>query len=153
MIYDRIENLPILAERIPVLRTALLAAHKQILAPFAEGTVEYDERRCYAASSIYQTAPRETKQFENHRRYLDVQMLAAGEEQIDVFIPTEPLSANYSIERDIEFSPIAMHCTTVTLRPGEFLLLLPGEWHRPGIAVGKEAAECRKIVVKSEYVS
>lgn len=149
MIYDKIENLPFWAERIPSLRRALLESKVLTEKDFSIGKTIIDGENLYASSSAYSTEPREARKFENHRRYADVQMLIEGEEYIDVYFPDSPLPEHtYSAESDIEFLNLGEKYTTVTLRAGEFLLLLPGEWHRPCISVEKEPCECRKIVTK-----
>lgn len=147
MIYDKIENLPFWAEKIPSLEHALTESKKIAYAPFAPGKTVIDGDALFASSSEYVTKARETGIFENHHVYIDVQMIIEGEEQIDVIIPDESPIAEYSAEKDIEFTSFDKNYSTVTLRAGDFLLLLPGEWHRPGVAIGK-GANCRKTVVK-----
>lgn len=64
--------------------------------------------------------------FENHRRYLDIQMLVSGEEQIDVCLSHAPLpDGEYCGAEDIEFSPLEENYVTIPLRPGEFLVFFP----------------------------
>ena len=74
-------------------------------------------------------------------------MMIEGEEQIDVIIPAAAPEADYSVENDVEFAAFDKDYSTITLRAGDFLLLLPGEWHRPGVAIG-DGARCRKMVIK-----
>ncbi len=147
MIYGKIANLPFWAEKIPSLGYALTESKKIADAPFALGKVVIDGDALFASSSEYTAESRETKIFENHHAYIDVQMMIDGEEQIDVIIPEEAPKAEYSAEKDIEFASFDKNYSTLTLRAGDFLLLLPGEWHRPGVAIG-EGAKCRKTVVK-----
>lgn len=147
MIYGKIENLPFWAEKIPSLRYALTESKKVADAPFALGKTVIDGDAIFASSSEYTAEARETKVFENHHAYIDVQMLIEGEEQIDVIIPGIAPETEYSAEKDIEFASFDENYSTVTLRAGDFLILLPGEWHRPGVAVG-DGTKCRKTVVK-----
>lgn len=149
MIYDKIENLPFWAEHIPALRRALLESKMLAEREFSIGKTIIDGDNLYASSSAYNTEPRESRKFENHRRYADVQMLLDGEEYIDVCFPGNSLPKHaYSAESDIEFLDFGEQYTTVTLRAGEFLLLLPGEWHRPCVSVATEPCKCRKTVTK-----
>ena len=145
MIYDRIENLPLWAEKIPSLKRALTESKKVADAPFSLGKTIIDGDDLFASSSEYAAEARDTKNFENHHIYIDVQMLIEGEEQIDVIIPEEQPEGDYSEENDVEFESFDKGYSTVTLRAGDFLLLLPGEWHRPGVGDG---TKCRKTVVK-----
>lgn len=112
----------------------------------------------------YETAPRETRRFENHRRFIDIHVVLEGTEFIDVStFDMSPLGvsmfdvSNGNLERatdydaagDCEFftprTPGAPS-TTVLLRPGELLTLAPGEAHRPGVY--PEAHEVLKVVFK-----
>ena len=149
MIHDKIDNLLFWADQIPSLHRALLESKLLTEKEFSIGKTIFDGENLYASSSAYSTENREARKFENHRRYADIQMLSEGEEYIDVCFTASSLPENnYSAESDIEFLDLGEKYTTVTLRAGEFLLLLPGEWHRPCISVGKEPCECRKIVTK-----
>lgn len=71
-----------------------------------------------------------------------------GEEEIDVLLRDDAPKTEYSSEKDIEFLDFDESYTTVTLRAGEFVMLFPGEWHRPSLSVGENSAMCQKIVVK-----
>ena len=145
MIYDKIENLSLWAEKIPSLCRALTESKRVADAPFAVGKTVLDGDALFASSSEYAAEPRETKIFENHHEYIDVQMMIEGEEQIDVIISESAPTTDYSAEKDIEFASFDKNYSTVTLRAGDFLLLSPGEWHRPGVGDG---TKCRKTVVK-----
>lgn len=147
MIYGTIRELDLWAERIPTLRKALLASKALAEAEFRAERIEIDGTKIYAFGSEYAATPRENLRFENHRAYADVQMLLSGVEAIDVVIPDRPAEGEYSAERDIEFTDFREY-STVTLHAGEFLLLLPGEWHRPCVSLGKASERCRKTVTK-----
>lgn len=145
MIYGKIANLPIWGEKVPSIEYALNEAKRVADGEFTIGKTEIDGAALYASSSEYLSAGREGKIFENHHAYIDVQMMIEGEEQIDVIIPEEQPECDYSEENDVEFESFDKGYSTITLRAGDFLLLLPGEWHRPGVGDG---AKCRKTVVK-----
>ncbi|MBO5702835.1 MAG: YhcH/YjgK/YiaL family protein [Clostridia bacterium] len=148
MIYGKIKDLPFWAEKIPSLKYALTEAKNVADKPFTLGKTVIDSESLFASSSEYTAESRETKIFENHHAYIDVQMLIEGEEDIDVIIPDTAPASEYSAEKDIEFAAFDKDYSTVTLRAGDFLILLPGEWHRPGVAIDKTGANCQKTVVK-----
>ena len=147
MIYGKIADLPIWGENVPAIKHALNAAKAVADGEFTLGKTVIDGDAHFASSSEYVALARENKVFENHHAYIDVQMMIEGEEQIDVIIPAEAPSCEYSDENDVEFATFDKDYSTITLRAGDFLLLLPGEWHRPGVAIG-DGAKCRKTVVK-----
>ena len=147
MIYGKIADLPIWGEKVPSFKYALNEAKRVAGGEFTLGKTIIDGDALFASSSEYISAAREGKIFENHHVYVDVQMMIEGEEQIDVIIPADAPEADYSEENDVEFAAFDKDYSTITLRAGDFLILLPGEWHRPGVAIG-DGAKCRKTVIK-----
>ena len=147
MIYGKIADLPIWGEKVPSIEYALVEAKSVADGEFTLGKTLIDGDALFASSSEYISVTREGKIFENHHAYIDVQMMIEGEEQIDVIIPAAAPEADYSEENDVEFAAFDKDYSTITLRAGDFLLLLPGEWHRPGVAIG-DGAKCRKTVIK-----
>lgn len=88
---------------------------------------------------------REDAKMEAHRRYIDIQFLISGKEEIgwkstpECSIP----DGDYNPERDVLFfkdAPDSWHA----LRPGHFVVFYPGDTHAP--MVGSE--ELTKVVVK-----
>lgn len=148
------DRLAVWAERCPALHNALLAAAAHYAAPFAPGKITIDGETLYASSAQYTTEAREKRRFENHRRYLDIQMLVSGEEQIDVCLSHAPLpDGEYCGAEDIEFSPLEENYVTIPLRPGEFLVFFPGEWHRPCLNPSANRETCEKIVIKADFTA
>lgn len=104
----------------------------------------------YVMVSRYATTPpaEHTAGFEAHRAFLDVQVLLAGQERIDIadidaLLPREA----YDADRDVAFFDPPKRSTSVLLRPGSFVVLLPADAHRPGLAVD-EPADVLKAVAK-----
>ncbi len=111
----------------------------------ATGTHELDGRRVYAVVQEYVTKAPGQGVWESHRRYLDLQVVVRGTEQLG-YAPSARMSGGaYDEERDVQ--PWSGPGDVVTLHPGEFMLLWPGEVHMPGMAAG-EPETVRKIVVK-----
>ena len=84
---------------------------------------------------------------EAHKKYIDIQCVLSGRENMTVS-PLEDMEEEVlpRPEGDIRFyhGPVR---SQVTLVPGMFAVLFPGDAHAPGIAVdGPE--QCRKVVVK-----
>ena len=88
------------------------------------------------------TVTDETRLFEYHQRYLDVFTLVKGCERVDLACPAllelrEHSGDYWGCEGEAEQS--------VILRPGDFLVLFPGDAHRPGMAAGKPQAISRVV--------
>ena len=84
---------------------------------------------------------------EAHERFLDVQMVLAGEEKIYV-TDKAPLAVvtPYDAGKDIAFYAWES-AESVTYRSGEAVVLFPEEAHLPGRAVG-EPMTIKKAVLK-----
>jgi YhcH/YjgK/YiaL family protein len=104
----------------------------------------------YALVSEYTTrAPAETR-WEAHHRYADVQYLARGEEAFGLGQESDFTLGAFDAGRDLQWLeplPDAVALQTLRLVQGYFIVLWPGEAHKPGVAFG-EPAPVRKVVVK-----
>lgn len=120
------------------------------------GVYKLDEDRMIMQVIEQKTAPRETLRPESHRRYIDVQFLAAGgPEQIGWY---PDLGNNVTDEdlfdkpRDICFwkeNPDS-HESRIDMQVGNYCIFFPWDLHIPTIQVGDEPADIKKIVIKVE---
>ncbi len=96
------------------------------------------------------TSTDESRSFEYHRRYLDIFTLTSGEERVDIAAP-EKLEVR---EQHDDYWGCAGHAEqSVILTPGSFLVLFPGDAHRPGMAAAEPNIISRivfKILIEQE---
>lgn len=98
----------------------------------------------YVTRFTYETLPLEDTFFEAHRRYLDVHLMVAGEERVELASPEgltlfEQRGDFYAYRGEAEQS--------LVLRPGSFLVVFPEDAHRIKIQVnGPETVS--KVVFK-----
>lgn len=102
----------------------------------------------YVNIESYVTQERNSRQFENHNKYIDIQIMLDGEEIIEV-CPVENMVASipYDVERDVTFFTNNKIGTQHFLKKGEYLIIYPGQAHMPCVNV-KEATWVRKAVIK-----
>ena len=104
-----------------------------------DGKYEIDGKRLYAAVQRYETAPEETKAWEAHQVYADIQFIVAGREKI-IYAPVEELTSTtpYNEVKDVEkYSGASVKNASPTVIPaGHFAVYLPQDGHRPGCMVG-----------------
>lgn len=100
------------------------------------------------------TAPRAALRPEVHRRYIDVQFLAAGGPERIGWYPDlgdNEIEENLlDTPRDICFyrnNPAARE-GVIEMQPGSYAMFFPWDVHIPAIQVGEEPAAIRKIVIK-----
>jgi YhcH/YjgK/YiaL family protein len=115
----------------------------------AEGIHELGEPGWYVNVHGYTTQARELCSWENHPETIDIQYMIEGIEAIDL-TAVEALGEPtvFKPESDTQkFAAAAGPAMQLILRAGDFVIFLPGEAHRPKVAV-HEPAGLRKLVVK-----
>lgn len=102
----------------------------------------------YANVETYMSKPRSERQFENHRKYIDVQIVVDGEELMELF-PVNAFSKKsfYDMERDTSFFNNDETGEKFQLTKGDFLIIFPGQAHMPCVQVNKSSL-VKKAVVK-----
>jgi len=111
------------------------------------GTFEIDGRHVYAMVQEYRTLDRVQGAWEAHRKYIDLQYVVSGTEQIG-YAPLRRLTPGcYDEARDILPLEGAWVGTFFACDPGDFVLLFPEDAHMPRIA-GAAPELVRKVVVK-----
>ena len=110
------------------------------------GTVRQsiDGDALYVTRFDVQTSTDETRLFEHHSRYLDIFTLADGEERVDIATPEK---LTLTEQHDDYWGCTGLAEQSVILTPGSFLVLFPGDAHRPGMAV-TEPKNISRIVFK-----
>lgn len=108
--------------------------------PVAEGVL--------AKIQEYTTDPEDTRKFETHRDYFDIQFVVRGEEFIGI-VPAAGLvpDGEYSVTDDIQYYHTPPKHGGAVLRDGDFLIVPPEDAHRPNCMTDKPCI-VRKIVVK-----
>ncbi|MGG7445390.1 YhcH/YjgK/YiaL family protein [Kosakonia oryzendophytica] len=113
------------------------------------GVVEIEGRTIFAQILDLTTRPREEQKPEVHRKYLDIQFMAWGEEEIGIAIDTgnNVIAENLLEQRDIIFYQASENESFFEMVPGSYAIFFPQDVHRP--ACNKyRATPIRKIVVK-----
>lgn len=96
----------------------------------------------------YTTDPEETRKFETHRDYFDIQFVVQGEEFVGI-VPAEGLipDGEYDEATDIQYYQTPPRHGGAVLRDGDFVIVPPEDAHRPNCMTDKPC-RVRKIVVK-----
>lgn len=145
MIIDEIKHADSYFALHPGFERAFTFLRRLDLAELDITTHEIDAKDLYALMQVPNGRKRDEAQLEAHRRYIDIQYLIDGEEEIG-WKPQDQcneLSHAYETERDIEFYSDTPSFY-VRLRPGMFAVLFPGDAHAPVISQGS----IHKCVVK-----
>lgn len=145
MILDLISNASRYESLHPGFAGALRWVAKTELHRLSVGRHEIDGQRLFALVNRDPGKGRQAARLESHRRYIDIQITLAGEEEIG-YRPVAECSAPevpFLPDNDIAFYAEPPE-TWLAVPPGRFAIFFPADAHAPLAGVG----ELHKIVVK-----
>jgi len=107
----------------------------------------------YANVAEYET--RLQSKYELHRRYIDVQLLARGEEIVFVALKEDGIDplGEFDVEKDCILFASARNSRAVRVAPDSYLVLYPSDAHMPCMAVDGTPRPVRKVCVKVPYMA
>jgi YhcH/YjgK/YiaL family protein len=122
---------------------------RQVNKDTAPGRYEIDGEDIFAFVQQHLTKPIEERQYEAHRKYIDVQYIIRGREVI--YWAPLPLLTNvtmpFSEEHDAALYSVIPEGMPYPLREGQFTILFPRDGHVPS-CTWDQPAEVLKVVVK-----
>lgn len=113
------------------------------------GRYDIDGEEVFAFVQQHKTRPIAERQYEAHRRYIDIQFMIRGREVL-YWAPLPMLThvtMPFSEKDDAALFSIIPEGMPYQLREGQFTILFPEDGHVPSCTWG-EAAEVLKVVVK-----
>jgi YhcH/YjgK/YiaL family protein len=145
MIFDKIANAGLYKGMHPSMDKAIDFMMTADLHALPLGRTVIDGDRVFINKMQATTAPAEEKQFEVHRKYLDIQIDLSGQETIETGDRDVFFCADFSEEKDVGFA----HCPAIaacTLGNGTFTVCMAGEPHKPGITAGPDTALLKCVI-------
>lgn len=101
---------------------------------------------CFALVNEYKTAQNDEFIAENHRQYIDLQLMVKGTEIIQ-FAGIEKLQLHKSYNPEDDYELYSGEGTPIVLEQNYFAVFFPDEAHQPMLSVDAET-DVRKIVFK-----
>ncbi len=148
MIVDKIENAGLYKNISPLIAKGLEILASQDFSKIPQGKHTVDGDDIFYIVQGYKTSPVEQGKLEAHRKYIDIQFIAKGQELIGCTnIDSLECQTPYDQEKDIAFYKQPKDFTAVVLKEGMFCILFPQDAHMPGRKVNNPS-EVLKIVVK-----
>ena len=132
MIYAKLSDAPVYRGIHPRLDRALDLLTEDFLSSVGTETKKLEGDDLYVTRFDVVSSADETSLFEYHRSYLDIFVLVKGEERVNIAAPE---SLDLREQRGDYWGGTASAEQSVILRPGCFIVLFPGDAHRPGMAV------------------
>ena len=113
----------------PNLDLALERITPEFLAGVGPERVEIKGGDVYATRFTYETIPAEESFFEAHKKYLDIHIMVQGSEGVEI-APPEVLAEFDRVEANDFYAYRGEGDYRLTLSPGDFLVVFPGDAHR-----------------------
>lgn len=109
---------------------------------------DIDGDNVYAPITEYMTKNEEDAKFEAHRKYIDIQYVISGVEQMNVapMSMKKDIITPYDAAKDVEFLTVTQSAS-YKATPERFFIFFPSDIHRPSLKVD-ENSQVRKVVVK-----
>lgn len=146
MILDRLDTFGAVDVAAPGVVRAIEFLRERFTPTLADGRYELDGDRLFALVQRYETRLFDDCVWEAHRRYLDVQFVAAGVERMGVaHISRMHEVQPYSPERDVTL--FHGDGDFFTVEAGGLAVFFPHDVHMPQLAAGAKAL-VHKVVVK-----
>lgn len=151
MFFGNIDNLDNeLKECEEPVQKALVYLREHDFLNMADGKYEIDGEKIYAKVQRYKTKTVEKCRPEAHKKYIDVQFIASGVEELGwcAFNPDLKETEGYDGRDDVCFFEELIPKSSIVLYAGDFAVLYPEDVHRPQTAVDGVPADVVKVVVK-----
>lgn len=129
----------------PELDKALDCLTPEFLEQAATEKTLLDGENLFVTKFHLETVPEEETFFEAHRQYLDIQVVTQGQERGEI---AHPDTLTLTEHRGDFYGYTGTGEQTVVLRPGNFLVVFPGDAHRLKLPVGESGKPFTRVVFK-----
>ncbi len=149
MIITDLSNIDNQVSMTPAIKMAIDFLRRTDIYSLADGRVEIDGQQVFAIIQRYETVIADVPKFEYHKKYIDIQYVASGEEVIG-WAPAEEIIVTeaYDADKDICFGTVPKgKITPLYMRAGQAAVLYPEDGHAPRLAAGGPSSVL-KVVVK-----
>jgi biofilm protein TabA len=150
MIFGKIQNLAQDRLYLPkAIQKGLDYINNANFSKIETGRYEIQGSDIYALVQDYQTAPKQEKRPEAHRRYIDIQYIVEGTEVMGYGLENavNPVAEDRLAEKDVINLSSVKDEMDLILTPGMYAVLFPSDVHRPGCQYGA-GGPVKKVVVK-----
>ena len=147
MIADILKNRHLYENISPRIKTSLEYIATTDFSKIDAGKYELDGENIFVLVQEYDSVSREQGKWECHHKYIDIQYIAEGVEQMGVNnIEKMQVVVEYNPEKDIAF--LSGDGDYVTFSKGSYGIFFPEDAHQPRIAPGDVPEKVKKVVVK-----
>lgn len=149
MIFDTLENCNVYYGINKNVEKAFDFIKKAVENNYTSGKYEIDGSDVYASVQEYETSSFEEKKFEGHRKYIDIQFIVFGAENMKVCLNNNlKTKVEYNEEKDVEFFEDMCDYADFNVSENQYAVFLPQDIHKPGLSPKEGKSSIKKILVK-----
>ena len=145
MIVDKIKNLGIYSNISTRLAKGIEYINNTDFSKIDLGTYKIEGDDVFAMVQEYDTKNIEDGKLEGHQKYIDIQYIISGDEQIGLTTLNNQVLIEQNEESDYAFYEGAS--TLIKFEAGTFGIFFPDDLHMPGVKLNA-ISKVRKVVVK-----
>jgi YhcH/YjgK/YiaL family protein len=147
MIHDQLSNASNYAFPNPLLQKGLDFLRSAVAVSMPVGRIDLEGDRLFAMLQEYPTRLEKDCFWEAHRKYIDIQYICAGVENIG-YAPLAALKVIELYDATKDFMKLTGDGSILRIPAGMFAIFFPHDAHKPCMAPDGVIAPVRKIVVK-----
>jgi YhcH/YjgK/YiaL family protein len=147
MVVDHLSNASNYSFANPLLQKGLDFLRSPRAASMQVGRIELEGDKLFAMMQEYPTRMEKDCFWEAHRKYVDIQYICDGMEEIG-YAPLGNLKVVQEYDAEKDFMKLAGEGSVLRIEVGMFAVFFPHDGHKPCMAADGVVAQVRKIVVK-----
>jgi YhcH/YjgK/YiaL family protein len=148
MVIDKLENAYLYTSLSAKIGKGFEVLKDKKLSTKKDGRYDINGDNLYYIIQRYTTKPIKEGRLEAHKKYIDIQFVASGEEVIGHSFPGQlNIQEPYDEAKDVVFYKVPDEINTVKLSKGMFCILFPQDGHMPGCQLNGPS-NVVKVVVK-----
>ena len=148
MVIDKLENAYLYAGLSAKIEKGLGVLKDKKLSTKKDGRYDINGDNLYYIIQRYTTKPIKEGRLEAHKKYIDIQFIASGEEMIGHSLVGQlDIQEPYNEAKDVVFYKVPDEINTIKLSKGMFCILFPQDGHMPGCQLNGPS-DVVKVVVK-----
>lgn len=149
MIFDALENCGLYFGLHENFEKAFDFIKKAIEENLPVGRYDFGGEELFAHVQEYNSKNPADFKFEGHRKYIDIQYVVSGVEEIKVLnIKNAVCGDGYIPEREVEFFEGGKNIGNYILGEGEYGIFYPSDLHKPGLMYDGKSEPVKKVLVK-----
>lgn len=146
MVLDHIQNAPLYYHLNPYFKQAFEYLMSHSFNDMENGLYEIEGKNVMAIVNSYDTESADSRIWEGHKKYIDIQFVAKGSENMG-HSPIQYAKVIQEYDVDNDFSKFETSGNEITVLENHFTIFFPHDIHKPNL-IHQQSAPVKKVVMK-----